>query len=213
MPVFVHNSTYPVPYLITNFGFSASPHITLPISMAGYTYYRYLTYLTELLLLIMVTYYKVLTWFLHVLSLCPRWPQSEHLIGDSSGSRNSLRRQSRLLRGRPGCRKGFFVYTGSLSVIENWKLIWCFCNFPLFLWRTCLRAINTWDSYVNFWICFLWCRDVDQQPTILCIIVWQPSWMTMMLSWCSSRLLFVPTGITLAVPKDSPTSRSTKIWS
>jgi hypothetical protein len=79
--------------------------------MAGYTYYSYLTYLTELQLLIMVTYYKVLTWFLHVLLLCPRWPQSEHLIGNSSGSRNSLCRRSRLLRGRPGCR---FVTAGGL---------------------------------------------------------------------------------------------------
>jgi hypothetical protein len=79
--------------------------------MVGYTYYRYLTYLTELLLLIMLTYYKVLTWFLHVLLLCPRWPQSEHLIGDSSGSRNSLCRRSRLLRGRPCC---CFVTAGGL---------------------------------------------------------------------------------------------------
>ena len=107
----LHNSSYPVPYVITNFGFSASTHLTLPISMAGYTYNRYLMYLSELLLLIMLTYYKVLTWFLHVLLLCPRWPQSEHLIGDSSGSRNSLRRRSRLLRGRPGCR---FVTAGGL---------------------------------------------------------------------------------------------------
>ena len=82
----------------------------LPISMAGYTYYRYLTYLTELLL-IMLTYNEVLTWFLHVLLLCHRWPQSEHLIGDSSGLRKSLCRRSHLLRGRPGCR---FVTTGGL---------------------------------------------------------------------------------------------------
>ncbi len=133
MPVFLHNSSYPVPYQITNFGFSASTHLTLPISMAGYTYYRYLTYLTELLLLIMLTYYEVLTWFLHVLLLCPRWPQSEHLIGDSSGSRNSLRRRSCLLRGRPGCR---FVTAGGL-VTPSYFTLSMHAGKMLFLYISC----------------------------------------------------------------------------
>ncbi len=84
----------------------------------------------------LLTYYKVLTWFLHVLLLCPRWPQSEHLIGDSSGLRNSLRRRSLLLPGRPGCR---FVTAGGL-VTPSYFTLSMHAGKMLFLYISCMYS-------------------------------------------------------------------------